>query len=173
MKRLIYATNNLYCIEGQKNMVEVFISNEIPDVNLCTSAYSFVFKDDMFLQTELKEGERPQRRLDIPGGHIDKGETPEDAVIRETYEETGVIVSNPKLVAYVKITDHMPKKNDSKYPHPISYMLYYLCDFLREDIFNGNEDAHGRVWLSHNNLESSIWCLENKALFEEVIKRYI
>ena len=32
----------------------------------------------------------------LPKGHIDEGETPIDAAIREIYEETGII--NPKLV---------------------------------------------------------------------------
>lgn len=38
------------------------------------------------------------RRLDRwlqPGGHIDPGEPPEDAAVRETIEETGVAVAHP------------------------------------------------------------------------------
>ena len=33
----------------------------------------------------------------FPGGHVEKGESFTDAVIREVYEETGVTISNPRL----------------------------------------------------------------------------
>lgn len=35
----------------------------------------------------------------IPGGHLEKGETPKDAVIRELYEETGIKVNDATLIA--------------------------------------------------------------------------
>ncbi|MBP9711558.1 MAG: NUDIX hydrolase [Candidatus Pacebacteria bacterium] len=171
MKKLIHTVKNLYWIDGHNNTVEVYLSDELPELALCTASYTFVFKDNKFLQTELREGERPERRLDIPGGHIDEGENPEVTAVRETYEETGVHVKNPKLVGYIKITTHVTKpENPSRYPYPTGYMLYYLCDVESEEEFNGNEDAHGRVWLPFNEFEKSVWCQENKVLLEEVMK---
>lgn len=170
MQKLIETRKNLYWIEGADNTVEVYLSDELPELELCASSYAFVFKDGSFLQTELREGERPQRRLDIPGGHIDEGETPEMAAIRETYEETGVHVKNPKLAAYLKITLHNSKPEGFRYPYPTGYMIYYICDFENEEEFNGNEDAHGRVWLPYNEFEKSLWCKENSILLEEVMK---
>ena len=35
--------------------------------------------------------------LTFPGGHIEKGESFADSVIREVYEETGLTVENPRL----------------------------------------------------------------------------
>lgn len=170
MKKLIQTHKNLYWIDGQNNTVEVYLSDELPDTSLCTAAYAFVFKDDKLLQTELREGERPERRLDIPGGHIDEGESPEMTVIRETFEETGVHVKNPKLLGYIKITTHTLKPENSRYPYPTGYMLYYSCDFENEEFFEGNDDTHGRVWLPFTEFEKSIWCKENEVLLNEILK---
>ncbi|WP_164978906.1 8-oxo-dGTP diphosphatase [Streptococcus parasanguinis] len=35
----------------------------------------------------------------FPGGHIEEGESLVESVIREVYEETGLTITNPKLVA--------------------------------------------------------------------------
>ena len=35
----------------------------------------------------------------FPGGHIEEGESIVESVIREAYEETGLTIANPKLVA--------------------------------------------------------------------------
>ena len=170
MKKIIQTIENLYWVAGGENTVEIFLSDEMPDASLCTAVHTFVFKDNKFLQTETREGERWFRQLDVPGGHIDEGETPEEAGIRETLEETGVRIKNTRLVAYIKITSHGEKPEILKYPFPTSYILFYLCDFESEEPFEGNEETHGRVWLPFDEFEKSKWCVENKVFLEEVMK---
>ncbi len=157
--------------QGKENYkVETYLADTIPSVSDCSSVYAFVFKNGEFLQTELRKGERPKRMFDIPGGHIDKDESPEDAVVRETFEETGVIVSVNKIVAYKKVTLMGLKPDNYRYSYPISYMTFYICEVIEETPFEGNEETHGRLWLKFEDFEKSEWCINNKILFEEVIK---
>jgi ADP-ribose pyrophosphatase YjhB (NUDIX family) len=46
----------------------------------------------------IEEHASGQRVLNQPGGHIESGETPEDAVIREAFEESGCVVKCNELI---------------------------------------------------------------------------
>ena len=171
MKKLLYTQDNIFWLpKGMKATVETYLSDEFPNIDLCPSVYAFVFKEKNILQTDLREGERLTRTLDIPGGHIEGKETPEQSVIRETFEETGVIIKSPKLVAYKKIIIHSPEPNDWKYSYPISYMLYFLAKVKKETKFDGNKDTHGRVWLKPQEYKKSQWCVIDKILIDEILK---
>ncbi|MCX6755263.1 MAG: NUDIX hydrolase [Candidatus Nomurabacteria bacterium] len=169
MQKLIYTGKNLDWIKYE-NIMETYISDTIPENLTPTSVYAFVFKDGKFLMTDLKKGERPTRILDISGGHIDQGESPEEACTREAFEETGVRVKIKRLAGYSNLTITCPKPENYNYPYPTSCMLFYLCEIINEEDFNGNEDTHGRVWLAPEDFNKSEWCIKNKIFLEEVIK---
>ena len=58
--------------------------------NMC-----MVYKDDMVL---IQDRLDPKwKGITFPGGHVEKGESFTDAVIREVFEETGLTISEPKL----------------------------------------------------------------------------
>jgi 8-oxo-dGTP pyrophosphatase MutT (NUDIX family) len=167
-EKLIQTEKNIPYIRGE-SVVETYLADVLPDVDNCPSAYALVFKDGALLLTDLREGERPTRGLDIPGGHVDEGETPEESVVREAFEETGVRVKVIKLVAYKRVTILSSKPENYRYPYPISYMAFYLCEALEETPFEGNEDTHGRVWLKKEYFNESDWCVRNKIFLDAVI----
>ena len=174
MKKLLYTQNEIFWLpKSLEADVETYLSDELPPLELCPSSYAIVFKDGALLQTDLREGERSTRILDIPGGHIDVGENPEQAVIREVFEETGVHIQNPKIVAYKKIIIHAPKPDGYKYPYPESYMPYFLGEILEETPFEGNADTHGRVWLRPDEYKKSPWYVGEKNMVDEIIKEYL
>ena len=170
MKKLILSEDKKVWYLPENTIVETYISDEMPPIELCASSYAFVFKNGALLQIDLREGERPTRQLDIPGGHVDSGEHPEESIVREVFEETGVVVKVSKLIACKKVIVKGEKPSDWKYPYPDGYMLFYLCEIVEEKDFDGNEDTHGRVWLSKNEYDKSEWYRENKILVDEVFK---
>jgi ADP-ribose pyrophosphatase YjhB (NUDIX family) len=69
--------------------------------------------------------EREDQKWTLPGGWIDIGESPAEAVVREVYEESGYQTRPLKLAA---IYDR------NKHPHPPSlfhtYKLFFLCELI-------------------------------------------
>ncbi len=51
---------------------------------------AIIERDGRFLVVEETDGVHPERVLNQPAGHVDPGETMLEAVVRETWEETGL-----------------------------------------------------------------------------------
>jgi ADP-ribose pyrophosphatase YjhB (NUDIX family) len=61
-------------------------------------AYAVVVRDDALLLTRISAIGYPAGWWALPGGGVDHGESPHDAVGRELYEETGLRVASQRLV---------------------------------------------------------------------------
>ncbi len=118
------------------------------------SAYGIVIKDGKLLVSPQFNG------YDLPGGGIDLGETPEQAVIREIKEETGIDAKAPGLVAVASsfYKPYKPKAGEATAVQSI--MLYYVCEFkggqLSMDGFDEYEKEYARMpeWLPLEKLDS-------------------
>jgi len=115
------------------------------------SVYGIVIKDASILLSRQFGG------YDLPGGGIDLGETIEDAVIRETSEETGIIVKNPQPLSAASSLFKLPGSDKDVFIQSI--LLYYTCEFvggeLSVDGFDEDEQKYAELaeWVPLDDLD--------------------
>jgi 8-oxo-dGTP pyrophosphatase MutT (NUDIX family) len=116
------------------------------------SAYGIVIRDGKLLTPKHFD------RHNLPGGGIELGETPQQAVVREVKEETGLDVTNPQFVAaasqfFVWPTAAAPTEFYE------TILMYYTCDFvggeLSVDGFDEYEKEYAEIaeWYSLAKLD--------------------
>jgi 8-oxo-dGTP pyrophosphatase MutT (NUDIX family) len=66
-----------------------------------------------------------RRGPEVPGGHIDPGETAEDAAVREASEETGIAVDNVRPIGFLRMVSAGVAPPDWKYPHPVGFQQFF------------------------------------------------
>jgi mutator protein MutT len=109
---------------------------------------SITVKDDHILLTV--RGNEPSKGMwGLPGGVVEIGETRVEALIREVYEETNIIVEPIKLLT-VFDSINRDKSENVRY----HYILFeYLCKFVSGKIKPGDDAPEAR-WISIHDLDS-------------------
>ncbi|MDH4330085.1 MAG: NUDIX domain-containing protein [Candidatus Moranbacteria bacterium] len=116
---------------------EFYLSASLPPCELCTAVFCVGVYQNQIMLTKTKRG------WELPGGHIESGETIEQAMKRECKEEGGMEIEKFKLFGYRKIIAKCPIEiRDKKecYPFPVSYMPYYIgTTNISPEKFTGQE----------------------------------
>jgi 8-oxo-dGTP diphosphatase len=93
----------------------------------------------------VQRGKPPTDRLAIPGGFVDVGETVENAVIREVFEETALKVSS--LEQFHVYSD--PNRDQRR--HTVSVVFRTIVDDITSLHRDGGDDAKGVQIININN----------------------
>jgi 8-oxo-dGTP diphosphatase len=146
----------------KESTAEAYLSNDLPPRELCVSVYGFVMHDGHILFTR---GEADHtHKLELPGGHIENGETPEEALVRELIEETGVTPESYSLVIINKTEVPNPPAG-YPYPTPTSYMLFYAAKV--SSLLPTNELG---VWLPLSEAKENSWIKAEQGIFDALLK---
>ncbi len=78
--------------------VDLVVGAGAPAAHEVTSVFAFV--RDSRARVLLTRVDRPGRGWEVPGGHVDSGESPRAAAARELAEETGLAVPAEELVPF-------------------------------------------------------------------------
>ena len=100
----------------------------------------------------------------FPKGHLDTGETKEQAALREVLEETGVVAEikqpcTPVMYLYVREEEKIKKTVD-----------YFLMEYLSGDIAKHDNEMENVEWLPVAKVADRLTYKSDKKVWEEARK---
>lgn len=107
---------------------ELWEKDDFSEEDLVTCVFALVkYKWQVYLTKNF-------RWWELPGGHVEKWETLDEALERELREEVWTTITSKKVYWYKKYTnsEKIPNRDGWFYPFPHSYILFYICEWTGE-----------------------------------------
>ena len=108
-------------------------------------AHGLVSNDSSYLFLRRRHGRYLGGQWDIPGGSVEKGESSEDAAVRECLEETGLSARCGDLLTHYTNAD--TEGRDLRF-HTMTYRLILERDDLHPRVKISEEEHDDAQWLS-------------------------
>jgi len=143
------------------NEVVLESGDVLPPRETITAAFVFAFSGDRLLFANLV-----RRGLEIPGGHLEPGESPEDAAVREAREETGARVRDLKPLAWQRHEIRAPRPEGYPFPYPTTHMVFFVGRVQELNPFVPDDESLGRQLLTRNEADRLPWVERSRTLFE-------
>ncbi len=138
-ERILQIEQNLSWLP-QPNEGRIVLSSQLPPGEMIATALVLAFDRERLLQTHLAA-----RGWDIVGGHIEPGESPEEAARREAYEEAGARLKELHVLGYQRLRLLGPRPASYGYSYPDSYQVFYWAQIEALDEFIPTEEARARA----------------------------
>lgn len=165
MKTLV-RTNEEISWLSKPHQGRVYITDELPARELWGTVFGFVFNKDKILLIRLKK-----RGWDIPGGKIDAGETPAQAVVREVREEACALVQVEELIGIQELELLGPKPEGHRWPYPINTQIFFKCRLETLEPFRKNAESSERGFFSPSEALLVPTMVNHEELYEEALRR--
>lgn len=120
---------------------------------------AIIINNDKVFTTQRGYGEF-KGGWEFPGGKIEKGETPEEALVREIYEELETKINVKEKIDTIEYD----------YPNFHLSMDCFICDIIEGKLILKEHEA--AKWLSKDELYSVDWLPADEELIDK-IKKYI
>ena len=104
-------------------------------------AAAVVIRDGRVLLTRRSEGQHLAGMWEFPGGKLEEGESPEQALVRECQEECGIEV---EVAGILEVTHH-------RYPEKEVLLLFYRCELRAGEVRHLQVADH--AWVAPENLD--------------------
>ena len=134
--------------DGNKVSLKWLPHKKINDNNLFTSVHGYCFMDGKILLVHVKD-----RGFNTPGGHIELHEDPEQALLREIYEE-GYITGTVKYLGAIEVNHKENENFIYNGPYPlIGYQLFYRVDIKKIFPFLRENETITRIWVEPEEIQ--------------------
>lgn len=147
--------------------IQLIESSHLAPLDSITSVHVFCFREG-----ELLLVRHPTRGWDIPGGHIEIGESVIEALERELLEEAGVTASNPDLIGYLEVNVPGMKPENYRYPFPNSYLPFFIAEAEEILEFKGEFETRERRFFTSDEVYGSDWFARNRELYQLASRHY-
>ncbi|MEZ0480338.1 NUDIX domain-containing protein [Planococcus sp. SSTMD024] len=110
--------------------------------DIVTSVHGYCFLEEKLVLVRVKG-----RGFNVPGGHVEKGEKPGQALRREVYEEA-YVDGELTYIGAIKV-DHSANERfteNGKYPK-VGYQLFYRMDIIKCFPFLRQYETTARIWV--------------------------
>ncbi|MFW2390562.1 MAG: 8-oxo-dGTP diphosphatase MutT [Polyangiales bacterium] len=104
-------------------------------------AAAVIIRDGRVLLTRRAKGQHLAGMWEFPGGKLEEGEAPEDALVRECLEECGIEV---EVAEILDVTHH-------SYPEKDVLLLFYLCELRAGEVRNIEIADH--AWVTPEEID--------------------